>query len=72
MNFQVIFTYDEDYEGYVADVPSLPGCMSQGKTLEEAMENIRDAIRGVLLVMEKEGEPYQPSLRTILVGDIAV
>ncbi len=72
MNFQVIFTYDEDYEGYVADVPSLPGCMSQGKTIEEAMANIQEAIRGVLFVLEKNGEPYQPSTRPFFVGEIAV
>ena len=29
MKFQVIFTYDSEYGGYVADVPQLPGCMSQ-------------------------------------------
>jgi len=34
MRFQVIFTYDPEYKGYVADVPELPGCMSQGKNLK--------------------------------------
>jgi predicted RNase H-like HicB family nuclease len=33
MRFQVIFTYDPEYKCYVADVPELPGCMSQGKTI---------------------------------------
>lgn len=37
--------YDKDYKGYVADVPQLPGCMSQGKTAEEALKNARKAIR---------------------------
>jgi predicted RNase H-like HicB family nuclease len=32
MKFQVIFTFDSKYEGYVAEVPELPGCVSQGKT----------------------------------------
>lgn len=50
MRFQVIFTYDSEYKGYVADVPELPGCMSQGKTLDEAIENIKDAIKGYLYV----------------------
>ena len=53
MKFQVIVTYDSDYKGYVADVPQLPGCMSQGKTLDKAIENIRDAIKGYLYVQKK-------------------
>lgn len=61
VKFQVIYTYDPDYQGYVAEVPDLPGCLSQGKTIEEAAENIRDAIKGVLLVMEQNGEPYSPA-----------
>jgi predicted RNase H-like HicB family nuclease len=72
MRFQVIFTYDEDYKGYVAEVPELPGCFSQGKTMEEAMENVRDAIQGVLHVMAESGEPYTPTGKMILVGEIAV
>jgi predicted RNase H-like HicB family nuclease len=42
--FQAYVEYDLDYKGYVVDVPSLPGCMSQGKTKREAIHNIRDAI----------------------------
>lgn len=50
MKFQVIFTFDQEYQGYVASVPELPGCMSQGKTLDEAVSNIKDAITGYLHV----------------------
>lgn len=53
MRFQVIFSYDSEYKGYVADVPELPGCMSEGKTLDEAVENIKDAIKGYLYVQKK-------------------
>jgi predicted RNase H-like HicB family nuclease len=70
--FQVLLAYDDDYGGYVVDVPELPGCMSQGKTVEEALSNAKDAIQGVLLVMEKRGEPYKPTTRPILVGEVAV
>jgi predicted RNase H-like HicB family nuclease len=58
MKFQVIFTYDSEYLGYVAEVPELPGCISQGKSLDEAIENIKDAIKGYLHVLEKHGKPY--------------
>ena len=72
MKFQVIFSYDDEYAGYVAEVPELPGCFSQGKSLDEAMINVQDAIRGVLLVREKNGDPYVASRHSIMVGEIAV
>lgn len=40
---QVILIPDED-GGYVVEVPSLPGCFSQGETIDEALENIKEAI----------------------------
>jgi predicted RNase H-like HicB family nuclease len=53
MKFQVIFTFDSEYNGYVAEVPRLPGCVSQGKTMDEAIANIKDAIQGYLYVQNK-------------------
>jgi len=43
-NISIVLIYDEEYGGYVADVPQLPGCMSQGKTREEALANIHEAV----------------------------
>ena len=44
---------EKDEAGYfVAEVPALPGCFSQGKTKKEALKNIREAIEGWLEVME--------------------
>jgi len=37
----------------IAHCPAIPGCHSQGKTMEEAIENIKDAIRGCLLVLDR-------------------
>ena len=59
MKLQVIFTYDVEYEGYVAEVPELPGCMSQGKTLDEAIVNIKDAINGYLYVQRKHSPDFK-------------
>ncbi|MEB3309378.1 MAG: type II toxin-antitoxin system HicB family antitoxin [Snowella sp.] len=56
MKYQVIFTFDSEYEGYIAEVPVLPGCVSQGKTMNEAIENIKDAIKGYLYVQDKYGQ----------------
>ena len=55
MKFHVELTYDFEYNGYVADCPSLPGCMSQGKTKEIALRNIREAIHGYLHVAKENG-----------------
>jgi predicted RNase H-like HicB family nuclease len=44
MRLMVNLIYDKEYKGYVADVPELPGCMSQGKTVEAALENVKEAI----------------------------
>ena len=43
--FLVNLIFDPEYNGYVADVPQLPGCMSQGKTVEGALKNVRKAIK---------------------------
>ena len=43
---QVILFRDVEDGGWVAEVPSLPGCVSQGDTKEEALANVRDAIDG--------------------------
>jgi len=43
--YSVVLKEDKDDGGYVAIVPQLPGCISDGDTKEEALENIKDAIR---------------------------
>jgi len=55
MRLKVVITYDPEYKGYVVDVPELVGCMSQGKTIDEALTNIKDAIKGWLEVERKHG-----------------
>ena len=51
---QVILSPGED--GYwVVECPSLPGCLSQGRTKEEALANIREAIRGYVACLEEDG-----------------
>jgi predicted RNase H-like HicB family nuclease len=43
--------------GYIVSCPALPGCVSQGETIEEAREMIKDAISGYLTSLKKHGEP---------------
>lgn len=55
--YAVRLEYDPEYGGYVVSVPSLPGCMSQGKTKDEALRNIEDAIEGFLQALRDTGQP---------------
>lgn len=56
MKFPVTLERGED--GYiVVECPALPGCVSQGKTEEEALANIKDAINGILKGRQKHGLP---------------
>lgn len=48
LDYVIKLTYDKDYKGYVADVLNLYGCMSQGKTKEEAIANARKAIKAYM------------------------
>ncbi len=55
-DFKVILERDEDGI-YVARVPELPGCVSDGKTKKEALKNIREAIEGYIETLHAEGWP---------------
>ena len=53
-----VITVDRDEDGvYVAECPAIPGCVSQGITEQEAITNIRDAIRECLTVRAERGMP---------------
>jgi predicted RNase H-like HicB family nuclease len=53
-----VVTIDRDEDGvYVVECPAIPGCVSQGKTEEEALRNIEDAIRECLAVRAERGMP---------------
>ncbi len=53
-----LVTLERDEGGFIVpQCPSLPGCLSQGKTRDEALANIRDAIEGYLQSVRKHGEP---------------
>ena len=56
MRYTVVLEQEED-GGFVAAVPALPGCVSQGDTREEAIENVREAIAVYLEDCRDSGEP---------------
>ena len=55
MKYRIIIEQDEDGV-FVAECPSLPGCVSQGKSRVEAIKNIRDAIQGYLDSLKKHND----------------
>ena len=61
MKYRVIIEQDEDGV-FVAQCPTLPGCVSQGRTRAEALDNIQDAIAGYLASLHKQDEPIPPSI----------
>jgi len=61
MKYRILIEQDEDGV-FVTECPSLPGCISQGKTRKEAIENIQDAIKEYLKSLKKHNEPIPPSI----------
>ncbi|MBI2656208.1 type II toxin-antitoxin system HicB family antitoxin [Candidatus Woesearchaeota archaeon] len=66
MKYRIILEQDEDGI-FVAECPSLPGCISQGKSRKEALKNIKDAIEGYLESLKKHNEPVPPSIQEEMV-----
>ena len=69
MRLMVNLIYDSEYRGYVADVPELPGCMSQGKTIEQAIKKVREAIA---LYLETSPRKRRAAARPALVTTVEV
>jgi predicted RNase H-like HicB family nuclease len=69
MSTFAVVIHEEPAGGFWAEVPVLPGCYSQGETVEELLENIREAMSGVLEVLREEGQ--EPELK-IRILEIAV
>jgi antitoxin HicB len=70
MRYRILIEQDEDGM-FVVECPTLPGCISQGKTRKEALANIKDAIKGYLNSLMKHKEPIPPSIQEEIV-EIAV
>ena len=64
---QIVITPAEE-GGYWAAVPSLPGCFSQGETIEETIENVKEAIQLCIEVLVEDGQPVpDDNLNRVLV-----
>ncbi len=61
MKWRVVFEQDEDGV-FVAEVPSLPGCISQGRTRDDARKNVNEAIQAYLESLRENGDPIPPPI----------
>lgn len=67
-----VITLETDEDGFiVVSCPALPGCHSQGRTKDEAIANIKEAIEGFVVSMRKHGEPI-PSIDEVQEIEVAV
>lgn len=66
MKYRVLIQPDED-GCFVAQVPSLPGCISQGKSRDEALKNIREAITLYLESLQAHGDAVPPPIQEEIV-----
>lgn len=69
MQTYAVVIHEDPEGGFWAEVPALPGCYSQGETVEELMENIREAIAGVLEVLREQGGRPEANIQIL---DVAV
>jgi predicted RNase H-like HicB family nuclease len=71
LEYTVIFEPAEE-GGYIASVPSIPGCMTQGETFEETIKNVKDAIVGCLEVLKEEGEKAPVENPHVIISKVSI
>ena len=71
MRFTVVLSPDVEDGGYVAECPAIPGCVSEGDSIEEALANIREAIEGCLESLAARNEPL-PAEGSVIVANVEV
>jgi predicted RNase H-like HicB family nuclease len=68
MSSFVVVTHQEASGGYWGEVPALPGCYSQGETVEDLLASLREAIAGTLEVMKEEGATPESNVQILEVA----
>jgi len=71
-NFEIVIEKEPEDEGYLAYSPTLPGCFSNGKTIEETRSNIRDAIQLHIASLLAHGEPIPQNENLVHVEELTV
>jgi predicted RNase H-like HicB family nuclease len=71
-NFEIVIEKEPEDAGYSAYSPSLPGCFSNGNTIEEARRNMRDAIQQHVAALLAHGEPVPQNERRVHVEELSI
>lgn len=71
LKYTAIFEPAEE-GGYVVSVPALPGCVTEGDTFEEAVYMIKDAVKGYLTVLKKEGLEIPKETEDVVVTKVSI
>jgi antitoxin HicB len=69
MKFTVVLTPDQEDGGYAAECPAIPGCISEGDTVEEALANMKEAVEGCLESLAAHQQPLPPD-GTVIVASV--
>ena len=69
MRYTVIFQPDDERNGFTVEIPALPGCITEGDTIEEAMANAKEAIELFIETLKDLGKPIPED---VPVSDIRV
>lgn len=65
-----VVLYKGEDNWWVAECPSLPGCVSQGKTIEQAMRNVKEAIQACVEALEIDNFPIPPKTSGVMVAEV--
>jgi antitoxin HicB len=71
-SFEIVIEKEPEDEGYAAYSPTLPGCFSNGRTIEEAKHNVREAIEQHLASLLDHGRPIPQNERLVHVEELTV
>ena len=71
-SFAIVIEKEEDDEGYLAYSPSLPGCFSNGKTIEATKHTIREAIQQHILSLQEHSLPIPQKERIVHVEELSI
>ena len=71
-SFEIVIEKEEEDEGYLAYSPTLPGCFSNGKTIEEARKHVREAIHQHVTSLLAHGRPVPQNERLVHVEEMIV
>lgn len=71
-NFEIVVERERRHVGYLAYSPTLPGCFSNGRTIEEAKRNIREAVRQHVETLLAHGQPVPQNENLVHVEELTV